>query len=163
MFGAEYDKEEMMRKIAESAKMYDPSELMGMTVAPGGIDNIKAAIETTQAPAGNLIGLTPGAGVDNVAATIADIGNSPDLDPAFIEASKGAAEEAAGGMSLDMKKLASSMAATPMMQFDAPPLPQAKPMGYTPMQGNRTQALGGAADNMGLMELIKRAQQMGRM
>jgi len=159
MFGAEYDKEEMMRKMAESAKMYDPSAMMGMTAAPGGIDNIKATIETTQAPAGDLIGLTPGAGVDNVAATIADIGNSPDLNPAMIEASKGAA----GGMSLDMGKLASSMAATPMMQFDAPPLPQANPMGYTPMQGPGTQALGNAADNMGLMELIKRAQQMGRM
>tara|TARA_B110000967_G_scaffold168306_1_gene177204 strand:- start:5442 stop:5921 length:480 start_codon:yes stop_codon:yes gene_type:complete len=159
MFGAEYDKEEMMRKMAESAKMYDPSAMMGMTAAPGGIDNIKATIETTQAPGGDLMGLTPGAGVDNVAATIADIGSSPDLNPAMIEASKGAA----GGMSLDIDKLASSMAATPMMQFDAPPLPQAKPMGYTPMQGNRTQSLGGAADNMGLMELIKRAQQMGRM
>jgi|SaaInlV_120m_DNA_3_1039746.scaffolds.fasta_scaffold00285_30 hypothetical protein len=159
MFGAEYDKEEMMRKIAESAKMYDPSELMGMTAAPGGIDNIKATIENFQAPGGDLMGLAPGAGVDNVASTIADIGSSPDLHPAFIEASKGAA----GGMSLDMGKLASSMADTPMMQFDAPPLPQARPMGYTPMQGNRTQALSGAADNVGLMELIKRAQQMGRM
>lgn len=132
MFGAEYDKEEMMRKMAESAKMYDPSSMMGMTVSPGGND---------------------------VAAYMEDIANSPDLDPAFIEASKGAA----GGMSLDVDKLASSMAATPMMQFDAPPLPQARPMGYTPMQGDRTQALGGAANNMGLMELIKRAQQMGRM
>lgn len=159
MFGAEYDKEEMMRKIAESAKMYDPSSLVGMTAAPGGIDNIKATIEATQAPGGDLIGLSPGAGGDNVASAIADIGSSPDLNPAMIEASKGAA----GGMSLDIDKLASNMAATPIMQFDAPPLPQATPMGYTPMQGNRTQALGGAADNMGLMELIKRAQQMGRM
>ena len=28
-FGAEYDKEEMMRKMAESAKMYDPSATDG--------------------------------------------------------------------------------------------------------------------------------------
>jgi len=158
MFGAEYDKEEMMRKMAESAKMYDPSSMMGMTVSPGGND-VAAYLETAPAPGGDLIGLTPGAGGNDVAAYMEDIANSPDLDPAFIEASKGAA----GGMSLDVDKLASSMAATPMMQFDAPPLPQARPMGYTPMQGDRTQALGGAANNMGLMELIKRAQQMGRM
>jgi hypothetical protein len=157
MFGAEYDKEEMMRKIAESSKMYDPSAMMGMTAAPGGIDNIKATIETTQAPGGDLMGLTPGAGVDNVAATIADIGSSPDLDPAFIEASTGVAKLK------PMSELAPVAEPWQVMNFDAPPLPQAMPMGYTPMQGNRTQALSGAADNMGLMELIKRAQQMGRM
>ena len=47
-------------------------ELLGMPTVEkpsgtGGIDNIKATIETTQAPAGDLIGLTPGAGVDNTA------------------------------------------------------------------------------------------------
>ena len=48
------------------------TELLGMPTVEkqsgtGGIDNIKATIETTQAPAGDLIGLTPGAGVDNTA------------------------------------------------------------------------------------------------
>jgi len=65
-----------------AARRARTEELIGMPTVEkpsgtGGIDNIKATIETTQAPAGGLIGLTPGAGVDNVAATIADIGNSP--------------------------------------------------------------------------------------
>jgi hypothetical protein len=75
------DKEEMLRKIMESANMVDPSQMAGMT--PGGAIN---NIGMQDAPSQSMMGATPGGAIDNTAATIDALTAAQTVDPAFLQA-----------------------------------------------------------------------------
>jgi len=75
------DKEEMLRKIMESANMVDPSQIAGMT--PGGaINNMGMQDALSQ----SMMGATPGGAIDNTAATIDALTAAQTVDPAFLQA-----------------------------------------------------------------------------
>ena len=75
------DKEEMLRKIMESANMVDPSQMAGMT--PGGaINNMGMQDALSQ----SMMGATPGGAIDNTAATIDALTAAQTVDPAFLQA-----------------------------------------------------------------------------
>lgn len=75
------DKEEMLRKIMESANMVDPSQMAGMT--PGGAIN---NMGMQDAPSQSMMGATPGGAIDNTAATIDALTSAQTVDPAFLQA-----------------------------------------------------------------------------
>jgi hypothetical protein len=75
------DKEEMLRKIMESANMVDPSQMAGMT--PGGAIN---NMGMQDAPSQSMMGATPGGAIDNTAATIDALTAAQTVDPAFLQA-----------------------------------------------------------------------------
>ena len=106
-----------------------------------------------------MSGVTPDGGINNVPAVMAELETSEAGGDAMAE------NMGKGGLSFDPNKFAANMAAMPGLSSpELAPLPQARPMGYQPMQsGQIPAALGSAMDNTGLMELIKKAQQMGRM
>lgn len=69
-----------------------------------------------------------------------------------------------GDKGFDLEKFNANMAAMPGLGItDVPSLELLRGAGQQMAQSPQVQALTAAGDNMGLMELIKRAQSMGRM
>ena len=142
-------KEDMLRKIMESGNMVDPAAMSGMNPA--------APIENLEINA-TMSNTTPGGGIDNIASTIKDLGTSPEGLRAVQE------NMDQGGMSFDLDKFNANMAAMPGLGItDVPSLELLRGTGRPAIQDPQVQALTAAGNNMGLMELIKRAQSMGRM
>jgi len=142
-------KEDMLRKIMQTANMVDPAAMSGMNPA--------APIENLEINA-TMSGTTPGGGIDNIASTIKDLATSPEGLRAVQE------NMDQGGMSFDLDKFNANMAAMPGFGItDVPSLELLRGTGRPAIQDPQVQALTAAGNNMGLMELIKRAQSMGRM
>ena len=142
-------KEDMLRKIMESGNMIDPAAMSGMNPA--------APIENLEINA-TMSNTTPGGGIDNIASTINDLATSPEGLRAVQE------NMGQGGMSFDLDKFNANMAAMPGLGItDVPSLELLRGTGRPAIQDPQVQALTAAGNNMGLMELIKRAQSMGRM
>ena len=142
-------REDMLRKIMESGKMIDPAAMSGMNPA--------APIENLEINA-TMSGTTPGGGIDNIASTINDLGTSPEGMRAMQE------QMGQGGMGFDLAQFNANMAAMPGLGVtDVPEMELLRGAGQQMAQSPQVQALTAAGDNMGLMELIKRAQSMGRM
>ncbi len=142
-------KEDMLRKIMQTANMVDPAAMSGMNPA--------APIENLEINA-TMSGTTPGGGIDNIASTIKDLATSPEGLRAVQE------NMDQGGMSFDLDKFNANMAAMPGLGItDVPSLELLRGTGRPAIQDPQVQALTAAGNNMGLMELIKRAQSMGRM
>jgi len=142
-------KEDMLRKIMESGNMVDPAAMSGMNPA--------APIENLEINA-TMSNTTPGGGIDNIASTIKDLATSPEGLRAVQE------NMDQGGMSFDLDKFNANMAAMPGLGItDVPSLELLRGTGRPAIQDPQVQALTAAGNNMGLMELIKRAQSMGRM
>ena len=142
-------KEDMLRKIMESGNMIDPAAMSGMNPA--------APIENLEINA-TMSNTTPGGGIDNIAPTINDLATSPEGLRSVQE------NMGQGGMSFDLDKFNANMAAMPGLGItDVPSLELLRGTGRPAIQDPQVQALTAAGNNMGLMELIKRAQSMGRM
>lgn len=142
-------KEDMLRKIMESGNMIDPAAMSGMNPA--------APIENLEINA-TMSNTTPGGGIDNIASTINDLATSPEGLRSVQE------NMGQGGMSFDLDKFNANMAAMPGLGItDVPSLELLRGTGRPAIQDPQVQALTAAGNNMGLMELIKRAQSMGRM
>lgn len=142
-------KEDMLRKIMESGNMVDPAAMSGMNPA--------APIENLEINA-TMSNTTPGGGIDNIASTIKDLATSPEGLRAVQE------NMDQGGMSFDLDKFNANMAAMPGLGItDVPSLELLRGTGRPAIQDPQVQALTAAGNNMGLMELIKKAQSMGRM
>jgi hypothetical protein len=142
-------KEDMLRKIMESGNMIDPAAMSGMNPA--------APIENLEINA-TMSNTTPGGGIDNIASTINDLATSPEGLRAVQE------NMGQGGMSFDLDKFNANMAAMPGLGItDVPSLELLRGSGRPAIQDPQVQALTAAGNNMGLMELIKRARSMGRM
>lgn len=130
-------KEDMLRKIMESAKMIDPAAIYGMTP---------------------MSGTTPEGGINNIDSTINDLATSTEGLRAVQE------NMDQGDKGFDLEKFNANMAAMPGLGItDVPSLELLRGAGQQMAQSPQVQALTAAGDNMGLMELIKRAQSMGRM
>jgi hypothetical protein len=133
----------------ESGNMVDPAAMSGMNPA--------APIENLEINA-TMSNTTPGGGIDNIASTIKDLGTSPEGLRAVQE------NMGQGGMSFDLDKFNANMAAMPGLGItDVPSLELLRGSGRPAIQDPQVQALTAAGNNMGLMELIKRARSMGRM
>lgn len=103
------DKEEMLRKIMESANMVDPSQMAGM--APGGAIN-NMGMPDNFSP--NMSGATPDGGIDNTAATIDALTAAQTVDPAFAQAQQNAQADMARQAGLqNLSNIASSMSFNP--------------------------------------------------
>ena len=142
-------REDMLRKMMRTANMVDHAAMSGMNPA--------APIENLEINA-TMSNTTPGGGIDNIASTINDLATSPE----GLRAVQQNMDQ--GGMSFDLDKFNANMAAMPSQGItDVPSLQLLRGTGQPPIQDPQVQALTAAGDNMGLMELIKRAQSMGRM
>ena len=142
-------REDMLRKMMRTANMVDPAAMSGMNPA--------APIENLEINA-TMSNTTPGGGIDNIASTINDLATSPE----GLRAVQQNMDQ--GGMSFDLDKFNANMAAMPSQGItDVPSLQLLRGTGQPPIQDPQVQALTAAGDNMGLMELVKRAQSMGRM
>jgi len=131
------DNEDMLRKIMESAKMIDPAAIYGMTP---------------------MSGTTPEGGINNIESTINELATSTEGLRAVQE------QMGQGDKGFDLEKFNANMAAMPGLGItDVPSLELLRGAGQQMAQSPQVQALTAAGDNMGLMELIKRAQSMGRM
>ena len=91
-------KEDMLRKIMQTANMVDPAAMSGMNPA--------APIENLEINA-TMSNTTPGGGIDNIASTINDLATSPEGLRAVQE------NMDQGGMSFDLDKFNANMAAMP--------------------------------------------------
>ena len=130
-------KEDMLRKIMESGKMIDPAAIYGMTP---------------------MSGTTPDGGINNIESTINELATSTEGLRAVQE------NMDQGDKGFDLEKFNANMAAMPGLGItDVPSLELLRGAGQQMAQSPQVQALTAAGDNMGLMELIKRAQSMGRM
>lgn len=128
---------DMWRNIMESANRIPFAELSGMTP---------------------MSGTTPEGGINNIESTIKDLATSTEGLLAVQE------NMGQGDKGFDFKKFNANMAAMPGLGIaDVPSLELLRGAGQQMAQSPQAQALTAAGDNMGLMELIKRAQSMGRM
>jgi len=105
-----------------------------------------------------MSGTTPEGGINNIDSTINDLATSTEWLLAVQE------NMGQGDKGFDFKKFNDNMAAMPGLGIaDVPSLELMRGAGQQMAQSPQVQALTAAGDNMGLMELIKRAQSMGRM
>jgi hypothetical protein len=103
------DKEEMLRKIMESANMVDPSQMAGMT--PGGAIN---NMGMQDAPSQSMMGATPGGAIDNTAATIDALTAAQTVDPAFLQAQQNVQSDMASQAGLqNLSNVAGAMSFNP--------------------------------------------------